>query len=114
MARSPRLACRATSTPSRRPLSAAVLSADRNEVVEPDPLDDQELARAAVDALDMMGGLRRYRAALPRFQAIEVPRRAGLDHHRTLEADKAVADLVVVMPRDFLPGRQGQYRDAHI
>src|SRR5437588_6044401 len=62
----------------------------------------------------MMRGLRRYRAALPRLQAIEVPRRAGLDHHRALEADKAVGDLVVVMPRDFLPGGQGQYRDPHI
>src|SRR2546430_1877679 len=114
MARSPRPACRATSTPSRTRRNASRRSADRDEIVDPDALHDQEFAGAHLLAVHVMRGLWRHRAALARFEEIFVPRRPRLDHHRALETDKAVADLVVVVPRDALPGREGQYRDAHV
>src|SRR5206468_2971207 len=40
--------------------------------------------------------------------------RPRLNHHRALKADKAVADLVVVVPGNGLAGGKGQYRDADV
>src|SRR5437868_5104089 len=114
MARSPRPACRATSTPSQTRRNASRRSADRDEIVDPDALHDQEFAGAHLLAVDVMRGLWRHRAALAAFEEVFVPRRPRLDDHWALKADKAVADLVVVMPRDALAGREGQDRDAHV
>src|SRR4029077_14426553 len=68
----------------------------------------------AVEALHVMRGLWRHRAALSRLQAIAVPWRARLDHHRACKADKAVGDVGMVMPGHLLSRRQSQDRDAHI
>src|SRR5437879_1746692 len=114
MARSPRPACRATSTPSRTRRNASCRSADRDEIVDPDALHDQEFAGAHLLAVDVMGGLWWHRATLAGFEEVFVPRRPRLDHHRALEADKAVADLAVIMPGNALAGREGQDRDADV
>src|SRR5205085_9938623 len=88
--------------------------ADRHEVVYPNALHDEELARAIGLAVHVMRGLRRYRAALARQEPMGVARRSRLDHHRPLEANETVADLAVVMPRYALPGRKAQHLDAQI
>src|SRR3984893_17475662 len=61
-----------------------------------------------------MCGLRRYCATLARQEPIDAARRSRLDHHRPLEANEAVADLAVVMPRHALPGCKAQHLDAKI
>src|SRR3984893_10009767 len=61
-----------------------------------------------------MCGLRRYCATLARQEPIDAARRSRLDHHRPLEANEAVADLAVVMPRHALPGCKAQHLDAQI
>src|SRR5947209_10941791 len=89
-------------------------SADREEVVDPDALHDQELAWAHLLAVHVMRRLGRHRAALARFEDIFVPRRSRLDDHRAFEIHEAVGDVGVVVPRNALAGGESQYRDAQI
>src|SRR5438270_10340547 len=86
-------------------------SADREEVVDPDALHDQELARAHLLAVHAIRRLGRHRAALTRFEDIFVPRRSRLDDHRAFETNEAVGD---VAPRNASAGGESQYRDAQI
>src|SRR6201993_343131 len=89
-------------------------SADREEVVDPDALHDQELARAHLFAVHVMRRLGRHRAALARFKDVFVTRRSRLDNHRAFETNEAVGNVAVVMPRNALAGSESQYRDAQI
>jgi len=89
-------------------------SADREEVVDPDALHDQELARTHLLAMHVMRRLGRHRAALARFEDIFVPRRSHLDDHRAFETHEAVGDVAMVVPRNALAGGESQYRDAQI
>src|ERR1700757_5284016 len=89
-------------------------SADREEVVDPDALHDQELARAHLLAVHVMRRLGWHRAALARFDDVFVPRRSRLNDHRAFETHEAVGNVAVVMPRNALAGGESQYRDAQI
>jgi hypothetical protein len=88
--------CPTTDSRTRNLKSAA----DRNEIVDPDALNDQKLARSIRFAMHTMGGLWWDGAALAGCQQILIPRRASLDHHWTFETDKGVGDLAVVVPGD--------------
>src|SRR5438874_12661122 len=89
-------------------------SADREEVVDPDALHDQELARAHLLAMHLCRRLGRHRAALTRLEDIFGPRRSRLDDHRAFETHEAVGDVAMVVPRNALAGGESQYRDAQI
>src|SRR5438046_471897 len=64
--------------------------------------------------MHVMRSLRRHRATLARQEPIGVARRPRFDHHWPLEANQAVDDLAVVMPRHALSGRKAQHLDAQI
>src|SRR5271155_2016714 len=89
-------------------------SADREEVVDPDALHDQELARTHLLAMHVMRRLGRHRAALARIEDIFVPRRSHLEVHRVIETREAVGDVAMVLPRIALAGGESQYRDSQI
>src|SRR5205823_6590283 len=89
-------------------------SADRKEVVDPDALHDQELARTHLLAMHVMRRLGGHRAALARFKGVLVPRRSRLDDHRAFKTHEAIGDVAVVVPRNALADGECQYRDAQI
>src|SRR5215831_16432683 len=91
-----------------------VSPADRHEVIDANPLNDEKLARAIGLAVRVMRRLRRYRAAVARQQPVDVAWRSRLDHDWPLQANKTVADLAVVMPWYALSGGKAQHLDAQI
>lgn len=86
---------------------------DGDEIMHANALNDGEAAAPAVLAGDQMSCQGGHDAMLTGRKLLAGPGRPGLDNHRALEADKDVRDGAVVMPRDPLSVRQGQYLYPH-
>jgi len=68
-----------------------------HEIVDPDTLHNQESTRATILAVDVMRGHRRHHAAPALVELVGLPRRTGLDRHRSIETDELVDDLAVIV-----------------
>ena len=93
--------------------SCAASRADRIEIVLAHALDEGDAAASAVLAGDRVRGHGRHDAVVAGLELVTGARRAGLDHHRSFEADEHVGDDGVVVPRDRFVRADGHHLDAH-